>query len=72
MESLNYQELKERVITLTDWLNKTNDDHFHWVLVKQERDFYRHRLEILDETGIPVIEARCITACYSQIKKGNL
>lgn len=72
MELLRYTELKERESTLDHWLMTNSDDHFHWIVVKSERDYFRGKAEELDELGLPEIEVRCATACYSQIKKGNL
>lgn len=72
MELFDKKDLKERVSVLNEWLNDHGEEHFHYLVVKAERDLYRHRLEVLEETEIPAIEARTVSNCYSMILKGKL
>lgn len=72
MELYDKKELKERVSVLNGWLSEHGEEHFHFFVVKSERDLFRHRLEVLEETEIPAIEAKTVTNCFTMIKSGKL
>lgn len=67
IEWLNRHELKERVIVLKEWLNN-NEFHYQSGVVQAELGYYESRLDEMELTNVPVIENKCFTSVYTQIK----